>query len=424
MQSARHDILRSHRQVLAAVLAIAMLVTACGCALMPASGPAHLDIRSGQRDPDSLPYALVKITPEVTRVLAAHIVKLTNAFPPEPKRPREPIRFGIGDSLSVSIFEAAAGGLFIPAEAGVRPGNFITLPNQRVDANGKISVPYTGGIVANGRTAEEIQRDIVNALKNRAIEPQAVVSLVEQLSSMITIQGDVNGPAVSAPLRFPASQAGERILDVIARAGGPTLPGHETWVSVQRAGRVAVVPWGALVYEPENNILVKAEDTIYLWRDPQTFTAFGATGTQGQFSFDNWRISLAEAVAKAGGLNDTLAEPASVFLYRGEPCNVAQELGIDCSSFDTPVIPVTYSVNFRDPAGYFLATRFQMRTKDVLYVSNADTVQASKAMQFFRLLVGTAGNPIVSATNALVLRNTIKTGIATTSPISGTGPAP
>ena len=37
-------------------------------------------------------------------------------------RPPPEIKFGIGDVVSVTIFEAAAGGLFIPAEASVRPG--------------------------------------------------------------------------------------------------------------------------------------------------------------------------------------------------------------------------------------------------------------------------------------------------------------
>jgi polysaccharide biosynthesis/export protein len=382
-----------------------------GCSIVASNGPSHLDVRKGQRDPDALPYALVRLTPEVTRVLAAQAPILADVFPAEAARTRrEPIRFGVGDTISVAIFESAAGGLFIPAEAGIRPGNFITVPNQRIGPNGKISVPYTGGILASGRTAEEIQRDIVNALKNRAIEPQAVVSLVEQQSSMITVQGDVNGPAVSAILRFPASQAGERLLDVIARSGGPSIPGPDLWVMLQRGKRVAVVPWGALVSEPKNNILVRPEDQIFLWRDPQTFVAFGATGTQGHFNFDAWRISLAEAVAKAGGLNDNLAEPASVFLYRGEPRNTAEALGIDCSPFDTPVIPVIYNVNLRDPGGYFLATRFSMRSKDVLYVSNTDTVQSAKAMQFFRLVVGTVNDPIVAANNAVVLANTIKAG--------------
>jgi hypothetical protein len=45
--------------------------------------------------------------------------------------PPRGITLGIGDVVSITIFEAEAGGLFVPSEAGARPGNFVTLPDQR-----------------------------------------------------------------------------------------------------------------------------------------------------------------------------------------------------------------------------------------------------------------------------------------------------
>ena len=175
----------------------------------------------------------------------------------------------------------------------MRPGNFITLPNQAVDSRGNIAVPYAGAIRTLGRTPGEVQQSIVEALRNRAIEPQAVVALVEQRTSLISVLGEVNTPA-----RFPASAAGEKILDAITRAGGPKGQGYDTWVMLERQGRRATVPFGALVYEPTNNIFIHAYDVVYVYREPQTFLAFGASGAQGQFNFDAWRISLAEAAAK------------------------------------------------------------------------------------------------------------------------------
>jgi polysaccharide export outer membrane protein len=379
---------------------------------MPTSGPEIHEIYRGgnPEDPDRLPYAFVYMTPQVIDVLATYTPRIGNAFPD--RRPPRQIKFGIGDTVSVTIFEATAGGLFIPAEAGVRPGNFVNLPNQNVDVNGNISVPYAGTIRAAGRTPVEVQQSIVDALSNRAIEPQAVVALIEQRTSLISVLGEVN-----TPNRFPANAAGEHILDAITRAGGPRSQGYDVWVMLERGGRRATAPFGALVYEPSNNIWVHPDDTIYLYREPQTFLAFGAmnptggsllqTGGQGQFNFDAWRISLAEAIGKAGGLNEALAEPAAVFLYRGETRAVAERLGVDCSRFPGPIIPVIYNVNLRNPEGYFLATKFQMRNKDVVYVSNATTVEISKALQYFRLTVATVNDPIVAAQNAFLLRNII-----------------
>jgi len=414
------------RLLFASISALAVAVGCASCSIMPGSGPESFDIRAGQvNDPNHLPYALVKLTPQVVELLAQSSPRLVGAF--SDRRVPGEIRFGIGDVVGVTIFEAAAGGLFIPSEAGVRPGNFIALPNQQVDANGNISVPYAGSIRAKGRTPVEVQQEIIDAVKNRAIEPQVVVSLVEQRTSLISVLGEVSSPA-----RFPASPAGERILDAITRAGGPRGQGFDTWVMLEREGHRATVPFGALVYEPSNNIYVHPNDTLFVYREPQTFIVFGAnagslsataSGTvltggspigiaggnaQGVYSFDAWRLSLAEAVAKGGGLNDLQADATAVFLYRGETRQVAKQLGVDVDRFvDGPIIPVIYEINFRDPAGYFLATRFQMRNKDVLYIANAAAVESAKVFDYLRLIVGTVNDPIVAATNAYVLKAAI-----------------
>ena len=373
--------------------------------MMPLAGPESWDVFRQASDvagtDDRLPYALVKLSPQVIDVQATNAPRLSSAF--TDRRPAVQIKFGIGDTVSVTIFEAAAGGLFIPSEAGVRPGNFVNLPDQQVDNAGNITVPYAGAVRAVGRTPAEVQQSIVDALRNRAIEPQVVVSLSKQNTSLISVLGEVNAPA-----RFPVSYAGEKILDEITRAGGPKGQGFDTWVMLEREGKRVTVPFGALVYEPQNNIYARPNDTIYVYREPQTFVEFGASGQQGQFNFDAWRISLAEAVAKAGGLNDTLADPASVFIYRGETRDIAERLGIDISKFEGLIIPVVYSVNFRDPAGYFLATKFQIRNKDVLFASNAMAVEHAKIMNYIRLVTATVNDPIVTATNAFVLRDTIR----------------
>jgi polysaccharide biosynthesis/export protein len=393
-------------RVLLGAPALLLIAALGGCGWMSVNGPAATDILSGQHDPVSLNYAVVKITPKVIGVQARNLPRLI-AFK-ENRRPRD-ITFGIGDILGVTVFEAASGGLFIPAEGGVRPGNFVTIPNQAVDIHGNISIPYAGSVRANGRTQVEVQDAIVAALKNRAIEPQVVVSLVEQKTSMISILGE------GRSARIPATATPERVLDVISRAGMVTIggpatgaAGAETWVLLERNGRRAIAPFGALVYEPVNNVYVHPNDTIYLYREPQTFLAFGAVGVQQQVPFGAWRLSLAEAISKSGGLLDVQADPASVFLYRGEARDVAEALGIDCSPYEGPVIPVIYTINLRDPAGYFLASSFEMRNKDILYASNAFSVESTKFMTYLTTINTTIQAPITTVTSAYGLRNIIQ----------------
>ena len=117
------------------------LLGAGGCSFFPDPGPTSRDIQS--ETSQTVPYALIKLSPETIDILAAHEPNgLAGAF--TDRRPSANITFGIGDVVDVTIFEAAAGGLFIPLETGVRAGNFINLPSQIIDNNGNISVPYRG----------------------------------------------------------------------------------------------------------------------------------------------------------------------------------------------------------------------------------------------------------------------------------------
>jgi polysaccharide export outer membrane protein len=385
------------------VLIGALLCAGCGSQLLPDGGPNALAVKSGATW-NGPPYGLVKLTPNVVNTLEQFgPLTLSGAF--GDRRPPPEIRFGIGDVVSVTIFEAAAGGLFIPAEAGVRPGNFVTLPNQPIDTKGFISVPYAGLVQATGKTPAEVELEIVNRIKNRAIEPQVVVALVTQNTSLITVVGEVNNTTTPAAGRVAAQPAGERILDVITRAGGLKDQGQDTWVVLERQGRRAAVPFGSLIYEPGNDIWAWPGDTIYLYKEPQTYLAFGASGAQGEFQFtagsqsSAWRMTLAEGVAAAGGLLDAQADPGSVFLYRREPRALAERLGVDCSKMDGPTVPIVYSVSFSDPAGYFLATKMQMHNKDVIFVANAQSVEITKFTTFLNALISVPNNVSVTGAN-------------------------
>jgi len=369
-----------------------------GCGFIPMSGPASSDVQT--ENSATLPFAVVKLDGTVLQVLEKYEPNgLPGTF--ADSRPPASIRFGIGDIVSITVFEAAAGGLYVPLEAGVRPGNYVNLPDQAIDNDGNISVPYAGSVRAAGRTNVQIQEDILQRIKKRAIDPQVVVTSSQQRSSLVSVFGEVR-----TPLRFPmpASGAQDRITDAITRAGGISGPGWETWVVLERSGKRVTVPFANLVYWPSNNIFVLPGDRIYLYREPMKFVAFGATGQQGEFNFDAWRISLAQAVAKAGGLLDLQADPGSIFLYRREPRDVAQQLGVDCSRFGGDSVPIVFKVSFQDPAGFFVATKMQMRPFDVMYVANAPSVDITKVLNFISAATASADNGVNVVNNVYVAR--------------------
>ena len=127
--------------------------------------------------------------------------------------------------------------------------------------------------------------------------------------------------------RVPLSVRGDRLLDLIAAAGGAKAPVYETFVRLSRDGVTATIPMERLVSNPAENIYAQPGDVLTLVRLPQSFTVFGATGANAQIPFTAERMTLVEALAKAGGLQDLRADPAGVFLFRFEPPRVVKALG-------------------------------------------------------------------------------------------------
>ena len=67
-----------------------------------------------------------------------------------------------------------------------------------------------------------------------------------------------------------------------------------------------------------------------------------------------------------------------------------------------------------------------MRNKDVVFVSNATSVETTKFLNFLRTIMATANDPVLYATNAYALKAAINgatsTIITTPTPITGTAP--
>lgn len=385
----------------ARVLCAVACAIPAACSQLPVDGPNHRDIAGSataslvsDRRAVAFDYALVDIDSNVLQNVSD--VSFDSFFRTfgTGGGPPPVIRVGVGDVVQVSVFESAAGGLFIPAEAGIRPGNYVTLPPQHIDQSRTFTVPYAGEIVAAGRTIKEIEQEIESKLSKRAIEPQIMLSLIERNAPQVAVVGDV----INGANKFPIQLGGERILDMISRAGGIKFPGYESFVTLQRGKKKATVYFPTLVRNAAENIFVAPGDAIYVYRDQQKYVAIGALGSvgqtsglTGQFTFDQERLSLNEAVAKAGGLLDSRADPRQVFLYRLEYRDALEKMGVDLTKFSPQerLIPTVYRANYRDPSNFFAAQSFQMRHKDIIYVSNADAVEVVKFLDYISAITST-----------------------------------
>jgi polysaccharide export outer membrane protein len=384
------------KRLRSSILAIVVAALLPACSLLPGTGPTsdavHGNATAGVRSTAPLPYALVDISADTIGFLSQpNLITFKGQFPD--KRPKPTQVVGVGDVLNISIFEAAPGGLFTPGQsAGARPGNFVDLPAQAVDQKGSIYVPYAGEIPAAARTIPEIQQAVVARLRNRAIEPQVVISLNQQHASVVSVLGDVNTPGVLA-----LNSVGERLMALLARAGGPKFQAVESYVTLQRDGKRVKVLLSRVVHDPSENIFIRPNDVIFITREAPTFTALGALnqnvfGFNSEIPFDVETLTLAQAMGKAGGLNDQQSDPSEIYVYRYEDRPFLEKLGVDLTRFTYDRIPTIYRLNLRDPSGMLLAAGFQMRSKDVMYVANAKVVDYYKLLLLINNTTSTVRN--------------------------------
>src|SRR5690606_36113667 len=117
---------------------------------------------------------------------------------------------------------------------------------------------------------------------------------------------------------------------------------------------------------------------------PRSLSVLGATDKNEEITFEAKGISLAQALARSGGLIDNRADARGVFVFRFEdPKLVEAEAPVESASG----VPVVYQIDLRDPASFFVTQNFPIQDRDVIYVSNSPAAEFEK---FLRLVVSVA----------------------------------
>lgn len=380
---------------------LAIVVTGCS---LPSAGPTVTQV---QRSADPrLDVYLVKANPKVVAALSSY----TNAGFPEPFRVeshRPSVALQPGDVIGVSIYEAGGSPLFGNSTAGAAAGQSLpqanaatqgtNLPTQIVEANGQILIPFVGRVRVSGLTPAQAAEDISQRLAAQTVRPQVIVSLVGNMANTLSVGGEVNKAGlVSLTLR------GERLLDVIAQAGGPKYPAVETDVRLMRGRDVAVTSLQQIMQSPRDNVVVRPSDAVVLVHNPKTFVVMGAVTKVSQYTMETERVTLAEGIARAGGTVDTYGNLAGVFLMRYEPTGFARsvlqadEKAVDASYVETAetrnlagaTTRMIYHFDLTESGGYFFAQKIALRDKDIILVANAEATQVQKAMAVLRAFTG------------------------------------
>lgn len=367
----------------AKVWALAVPLWLCGCATLPVSGPTGHQVIAGAQQ--ETPF----------RIIA---VDTLDALPPVPvlggaRGEGEAVAptdlIGPGDWLDIQIYEAGIS-LFAasrPAAAQVSSSNGAAqsehLPPARVDDRGDISVPFAGRIHAAGMTSGQLAAAIRASLRGLSQNPQVLVGITQSVTNSVILGGEVARPG-----RLVLTTNRETLPEVIALSGGYRGEAKDLAVQVLRGARAQEFRLAEAMQGAARDWRIHPGDRIEVIRKPQTFAVMGAAGRVEQLPFAAPTMSLAEALAAAGGPNPNLGDAKAVFVFR----------------FDGQDRPTAYHINMMKPGSVFLAQRFAMRDKDVLYIGNAAANQSGKLIQ----LVSQLFSPVIAVQGALVNTGAVK----------------
>lgn len=283
-----------------------------------------------------------------------------------------------GDVVNVALYEAPPALLFGSAAdiANTSGSAEKKLPDQMVDSRGQISIPFLGKINVAGKSPQQVQGMIANGLSRKANKPSAIVSIGKNNSANITVVGEVNNS-----LRVPLTGKGERVLDAIAAAGGTKYPSSRVTVQVNRGMQSVEMPLADLLNDAKQNIVLQPGDVVSVNYQSKSFTVLGATVKNDEINYESNGISLMQALARAGGLNDNRADSRGVFIFRYETPSMLTIDQMDRVPYQfkqTGRIPVVYRLNLKDPMNYIVAQNFPIKNNDVIYVSNAPATEFAK----------------------------------------------
>ncbi len=375
---------------LLAILAVVASILLGGCAgFIPGIGPSRSKIEAAGTSTRASAIQVIDVDDGVTRQLLAQ--RTQRLFSETLHDGPVSRTIGAGDLLEVSIWEAPPATLFsgaaVQQPGAISTSHATTLPDQMVDDQGFIFVPFAGRIQAAGKTLQDIEAEIVQRLVGKANQPQVLVRLTHNSSANATVVGDVNNST-----RVALIPGNDRLLDALAAAGGVRQPVTKMTIQVTRAKNVYSLPLETIIRNPEQNVTLMPGDVVTALFQPFSFTALGATGKNDEVNFETQGITLAQALARSGGLIDTRSNAQGVFIFRFEPKSALEWPRQPVLATPEGMVPVVFRVDLSKPSSFFLMQSFPIENRDVLYVSNAPVTELQK----FLNLLFTVAYPVLA----------------------------
>ena len=365
-----------------ALTVVLLVFSLSACTLLPGMSARYFKqpvVEESPEEPATQDYTLVLITPKLIKDMAAertaHEKKFIGTGPF--KNPADAsYKLGANDVLRIFVWGNPD---LSPVVTTMTTGNVASTPAGRtINERGEIFFPMVGNIKATGLTIPQFRESLTRQLSKYIKDPQVEVDVSGFRSQKVFLSGEVKVPGV-----VPITDVTLRLTDAIGVSGGLTNEA-DLYNAVLTRGKVSSqINLDRIYYggDLSANLILQNGDVLSI-PDRQFRKVFilGEVGTAAginqsrSYVMRRGRMSLAEVISDAGGLNPFSSAAGKVYLMRA----------------DSNGEPIIYQLDASRPQSLIMAEQFTIQPRDVLYVSPTDITEFGRFIgQFFPLTSAT-----------------------------------
>lgn len=255
-----------------------------------------------------------------------------------------------GDILNITVWDHPE--LTIPAGSDRSPSE----AGNWVHSDGTIFYPYVGEIKVAGLKVTEIRDILRKELAKYIASPQVDVTVASFRSKRVYMTGELKQPGTQPITNVPLT-----LLEAVSNAGGLTDTADWTNVTLTRNGETKRYSLRDLYRQGDTreNILLRPNDIIHVARnDAAKIFVLGEVGKPTSLNIGRSDITLAEALADAGGFAQATADASGIFVLRQ-------------AAEGSDKIADVYQLHARNATALVLADQFTLQARDIVYVTAA-----------------------------------------------------